>query len=998
MKKHAHLSLAKALCPSLVLALGSQFIGTPQAVAQGDTNEVKRVTITGSAIPTAETVGAAPVTVVGVADIQRSGATDVLSILKKVDTSFSGNGNVGETVNNGGQGEANVALRNLQTLVLIDGRRLASSGFSNGQQVDLNTIPASMIDHIEILKDGASTIYGSDAIGGVVNIITKKDLNGAILTGRVGFPMDKSSNDLLERRASLVAGVSDDKSSFVVGADYYNRDPLLTKDRFVSSAGIADLAARGILPPSYVSPTYPGRVDNFILAGSPFAQGAAGYNAATTFPGYNTGVPYATIAAFNAAHPGIYLGLAGTPQGAAAAAVGFALINTTQFGTISVQSQDRKQFFGHGEHDLIGKQLEVYADVMYTSTRSEAALAPSPVSFLAINALTVPANNPYNVFDRALGAAGSGVPRIRQRLIDSGNRNFDSNKDFYRIVAGVKGYFEETTIGYDSGFSYSRSSDTQYIRNAVSGAALNLALTPDTTLANPAGLPAGFPANSYFSLLKDSAGNAVPVYNPFALPGANATAATLNAIRATLFDHAATDLMSWDGRIYGDIPWKLPGGAVSAAIGGDWRVESLEVITDDLYNRNLAVGLNAIPTLSRRFVSEGAGYMEVRVPVFSPDWNVPGAYSLELNASGRVAEFEPSGEVKGIPKFGFLWHPIDNDLAVRGTWSQGFITPPIFFLFGPTGTSNPTVSGNGSSGQVNVNIVSNPALPNAKSETWTGGVVWSPSKPSFLKGLTVSVDYYRILETGLSTLDSAQNALNSLNALGSGSPYAPGFTFASGAPITTPAPNQVNSLNWGSANITYVPGNAQLTDGIDIGASYLYDADAFGKFTFGCNANILLNYLFRTPGNPYNQFAGLYTDAAQGPVGAEGSLPGFTIKPYLLWEWRDLTVFANAKYIPGITSQGNLFPTIATGTQGFTANGLAWQVPDYYTIDLQVSYELGKTKADKAWYDGTKLTIGIDNLTDNIAPLIAGAFEDNTDKTTYSIWGRFVYLEISKKF
>src|SRR5258707_10032960 len=147
---------------------------------------LKPTVVTGSLIPTAETVGPAPVEIIGSEQVEKIGAQDVLDLLKKVSTAFAGNGNVGQAVNNGGFGEANVQIRNLSTLVMINGRRLGKSAFSNGQLVDLNTLPLAMVDHIEILKDGASALYGSEAIGGVVNIITKKDFNGTELSGRYG--------------------------------------------------------------------------------------------------------------------------------------------------------------------------------------------------------------------------------------------------------------------------------------------------------------------------------------------------------------------------------------------------------------------------------------------------------------------------------------------------------------------------------------------------------------------------------------------------------------------------------------------------------------------------------------------------------------------------------------------------------------------------------------------------------------------------------------------
>src|SRR5437879_3921185 len=176
---------------------------------------MEKTVVTGSLIPTAETVGPAPVETLNASDIEKIGAADALGLVKKVSTVFAGNGNVGQTVNNGGFGEANVLIRNLPTLVMLNGRRLGKSAFSNGGFVDLNTIPIAMIERIEILKDGASALYGSEAIGGVVNIITKKDYNGTEVSGRYGFATQKG--DVTEQRAALVAGITTENGPLIAG-------------------------------------------------------------------------------------------------------------------------------------------------------------------------------------------------------------------------------------------------------------------------------------------------------------------------------------------------------------------------------------------------------------------------------------------------------------------------------------------------------------------------------------------------------------------------------------------------------------------------------------------------------------------------------------------------------------------------------------------------------------------------------------------------------------
>ena len=248
-----------------------------RAQEAGEATALPPVLVTGSYIPTAETVGPAPVETIGAAEIERTGAQDVLALVKKLSTGFSGNANTGQEVNNGGTGESYVALRNLQTLVLINGHRLGNSSFSNGQLVDLNTIPLAAIERIEILKDGASALYGSEAVGGVVNIITKKNFSGVEISGRYGFATGKGT--FSERRASLVGGLTTDNASFTAAAQWYERDPLkTTQRRNIAGLSAAELEAKNIDPfsVSYLSPSFNGKVQDttgsYVLRSHPLLQ------------------------------------------------------------------------------------------------------------------------------------------------------------------------------------------------------------------------------------------------------------------------------------------------------------------------------------------------------------------------------------------------------------------------------------------------------------------------------------------------------------------------------------------------------------------------------------------------------------------------------------------------------------------------------------------------------------------------------------------------------
>ena len=198
--------------------------------ATGATAEAERVVVTGSNIPTAEEVTAAPVDTLNTQEINRTGSQEVLTVLQKRNPSFTGAGNLGNTNANIASGATIggtiIQIRGFPTLVLYEGRRIAdSAAISSGgfQFTDVALFPAALISRIEVLKDGASAIYGSEAVGGVVNIFTKDDFQGA----EVGFRYGTALNEAVaERRGYAIAGVGNDTTQITVGMQYYEIDPL----------------------------------------------------------------------------------------------------------------------------------------------------------------------------------------------------------------------------------------------------------------------------------------------------------------------------------------------------------------------------------------------------------------------------------------------------------------------------------------------------------------------------------------------------------------------------------------------------------------------------------------------------------------------------------------------------------------------------------------------------------------------------------------------------
>ncbi len=983
------------------------------SVQAQDTNAptvLKPTVVTGSYIPTAETVGAAPVDIISSTAITRAGQQDVLATLVKLDPSFSGSANLGQVANNytifGGAlpaGEANVAIRNLQTLVLLDGRRLPNSALSAGQAVDLNTIPISVIERVDILKDGASALYGSDAIGGVVNVITKNNWSGTEISGRVGFPTRSDSNDLMEYRASVISGATAENYKFFVGAQYYHMDPLLTKDRPTASASIQDLLNKGILPPSYFSPSYPGRVqDNngsYILAGSSLAEGttANGYRyipglvTPPIIPGFVAANRSLAVTEYNAAahaalgyYPYVPLGLTPLGQqldsltdasGQPLVAGLYPALNTTEFGTHSILQQDRRNFFANVEHDLYDKNLQFFGSFLYANNLSQAELAPSPVVSLPLYNITIPANNPYNPFGVGLGAdvAGGGAPRVRSRFEDSGNRIFDAQSDTYHFVGGLKG---EISPRYDweGAYTYNRADQTYFTHNAINGTALNR-------------------ANA--GILTDANGNALPAYNMFALPGFNSTnaASTVDGIKTTLFNSGISELWSVDGHVHGQ-PFDLPAGPFDLVVGSAYVYESLNLSVDGLTQLGLVPGLNQAFPFPGGVRDRAAVFAEARIPVFSEQKNYPGLYSVDITAAGRYERIWPGGD-SAVPKVGLRWSPFDKESALsmmtfRGGYSEGFIAPAIYNLFGPDSVSNPTISLPGGPGQVQTQTRSNPNLPPSESQNWNVGLVYSPKQ---IEGLTVSVDCYNVKQNQVVISDPVV-AANSLNAVGVNSPWAPGFTFADGTHLTTTAPNQVTVDNWGNLLLTNTATAKLKTDGIDLSASYKRPIENAGTWTVFGNANLIMNYeLQSSPAKPFYHYEGLTTWQFGT---AQGTIPDYRLNFGLTWEFHDFTTTLLAHYIPSVTDLGFLHPEVGLDQQGFTSDTKAFNVPAYYTLDLQVSYFFGPKYG--RFVNGTRLAVGVNNITDEDTPLIASAIEDNTDKSVYDLMGRFIYFEISKSF
>src|SRR5215475_14565596 len=453
------------------------------------TAEVERVVVTGSNIPTAEETGPNPVDTYRPQDIEKLGirnATDLTTFIPQ-----EAGGTVNQNIANGGDGTVQLNLRGLlpkETLILIDGKRIAQAALFGGYDIQL--IPFSMIDHIDILKDGASAVYGADAVAGVVNFFLIHKFRGLEIGGTYGNTNLGASNDMGEWEAWLKAGTGDDKTDIVVIADFYQRTGgLFSRDRDLSSNG--DFHPFGGF--DVRSSNFPGRVQGFRLVPSLFFSG----NSPTPHS-----APNAATSPFYVSPTVFGLNSGATPFVGGAHPAGsdgdFVAFNFAAF-TPALPPADRQVVYGSFTRDLCDKYLTIFSDFKVARSFFDSALAavpftPDPFKIpgssvgFSPNGISVPISNPFNPFtvpDTTLAINGVPTPvttGVRFRGVnDTGPRSEKFTYWDYIFDVGLKGemgwigdYFK--TWNWEMGFRYSRNEGLDLSLGEVSQPGLRDAL------------------------------------------------------------------------------------------------------------------------------------------------------------------------------------------------------------------------------------------------------------------------------------------------------------------------------------------------------------------------------------------------------------------------------------------------------------------------------------------------------------------------------------------
>ncbi|MBV9008180.1 MAG: TonB-dependent receptor [Verrucomicrobia bacterium] len=965
-----------AVAPEPAAAAGAPANAGTEATAE-------RVIVTGSNIPTAEEVGPNPVDTYRAEDVQKLGVVNQTDLLNRLPQEAGSTTN--QNIANGGDGSVLVNLRGLlpkETLTLVDGKRVADP--------DLNLIPFPLIDHIDILKEGASAIYGADAVAGVFNVFLRHQFRGLEIGGTFGDTNLGASNDAREMEGWIMAGMGDDKTNIVVFADAYDRAAIYSADRDLTSNANATRFG-GV---DKRSSNLPGRVDGMWLNPNLIAPTPHSATNVANDPQY---VPASAIALDDNLFR--YNFAAQTP---------------------AIPASNRQTFYGSFDRDLCDKYLTVFADFKYSRSYFEAALAPTPftpdpfrtagsLTGFSTSGISVPITNPFNPFtvaDATVQTPGGPVPvttGVRYRSILQGVRFSPITKQDMLFDGGLKGSLGEfgdyfKNWNWELGFRYSRDEEEVQSRNVVSQPGLRDALL-DT--------------------------NPLTAFDPFTRgPQTKAAAA---AVFVTL--HASTDfeLPLEYFQLNGDV-FNLPAGPVGFAVGIDHRGERFRSDPDSLNTTFNTIGATDLEASKENRDVWGV-YQEVRIPITSPTWNFPGAYSLEFSAAEREEWYSqntsstvavPQGHSQfdaQKPRFEVRWQPFDNELTFRATYSETFHAPTLAEI-SPAGVQNfPQINdvappvGTGQKGiQIEEVLNGNPNLKPETAYEWTAGAVYSPR---WLKGLTLSADWWNIDLRSVAATLGAQFIVEHESVFP---------TFVQRDPTTRDIRLVIDPL----LNVSRV-----ILNGLDFESVYILDLTNFGgpdvgQLTLTANGTYLSRYDFTpVPGGKTFNLAGKFNPSS---FTFSGSLPR-------------LRAYGSVFYHGPSSSMLNGFDTGAivhyTGQYNDDMSTAIRKVREWTTLDLIGSYTFNaptpqpeqqvagyskdggknvRTKDGKdknvmpvstasysecgwrSWMNGTTLSLGMQNVFDSDPPFVAGAFENNYDESLADVRGRFWYVQLKKRF
>lgn len=939
------------VCTAVLVALGG-VLALP-AIAQ----ETQRVEITGSSIRRADAETALPVTVVTREEIARSGVTSTEQLLQSISAASSQGGTSNSMgAGNSTYGNASISLRGLgedRTLVLVNGRRLAAFAGGNGASVNINAIPLAAIHRVEVLKDGASGVYGSDAVAGVVNFILIKDFQGVELGATVGAPTRSGGGK--SQRATAVAGFGNgDRFNVTVSAAFEKETALFAKDR--------DFAKTGNVPP-YIAASATGQGN---------IQGA--YKPGTGAPGPvdpETGLNKET----GVAGPGFGSTTYGNPLGAAGNCES---VNMFLAGTRSATSPFGAnapfcQFDSNGFVGLIPDRklstlsanlsfkvndaMELFGDVLWSKSAVTQTFQPSPLrrDFMQSDnefgkqgvdpvLLIRPSNPNYHIAADYLAAMEAANPgkgygaligkelATTARVFSFGPRSTEDTATQSRLVGGLRGTFAKQDY--------------------------ELAVAANESKVKGKTVSGYFSQVAYARVINDPSSD----YNPWSLTQSSAfnnAAAGANYVGDTL--RATSKSNSVDGKLSGEVA-QLPAGALQYAAGFQVRKEDLALDPSAALLQGDIAGLGgATPPVDKdRKISSLFG--ELIIPIVK---------NLEGNVAVRSDHYNDVGSSTTY-KTSMRWQPV-REVVVRGSLGTGFRAPTLLDLWSPTvlGSSeqfnDPYFNDTDHTGiQVNSFTGGFQGLKPEKSRQHSIGLVLSP-----VRDISVSLDYFAIKVTDLIAQESAQ-AVVARNLAGDPA-YASFVT-------RDPASHEIQNITQLLRNV----GSADVK-GVDIDASWRTSLGP-GKLDVNLSGTYMIKYDATTPtGTVSHKVGTIVEDDGATPVLSSNNSTNDGV--VLRWKHNLSVTYAFDSW--ALTWAQNYYSGYRDAND---LNGDPHKVPSQALYDAQVAFTGVKN---------LKLAVGVKNLFDKNPPLfipVSNQFQAGYDITLYDPRARFVYLSANYKF
>ena len=944
--------IAVALVPAFA---GAQEVGATAADQEAATT-LDRIQVTGTRIRSVDAETSQPVLVLDRAEIEKQGLTSVAEVLQRVSANGAG---INRTFNNGGDGSSEVSLRNLgssRTLVLVDGRRWVSTLSGS---VDLNTIPAAIVERVEVLKDGASAIYGSDAIAGVVNIITRNNYEGAEFRAHIG---QFNQGDGARNSIDATIGTGTDRSNVVMSISRVEEEAVMGGDREISAV-----------------PTF-GR-GSALFSG--FSNNGRIWNADPTTDQYTGATRVVRPDAIGTGPDGQQrFGIDQTVPFSSQYAYNYAKDNYL------LTPQTRTSVYVKGRQDITDN-VSFRADALYNERRSEQQLAGFPLSggeLLGNEPESALSGNSYfNPYNTLYGGDGRDV--VWSRRLTEQARVYQQNVKTFHAYAGLEGTFQfaDRYFDWDVGYNFNKSDqedaqigDANMVNVALGVGPSELRDGRVVCVEAPGG---------------DIIDGCVP-FNPLT-PAGGLSDEMLDYILFTAQDAFQGRSESFTANLSGEL-FQLPGGMMGFAAGVESRKESGFDRPDAFVAAGYSSGNGRQPTEGAYDLDEI--YAELLVPVLA---DVPFAQLLEFSVASRYSDYSNFGDTVNS-KFGFKWKPID-DLLVRGNWAEGFRAPPLQTLFrgrADTFTSfgdicSTDYAGSTAAIQASCDAAGRPAgfiqrtnqgdqffgqtlypfsiggNPNAGPETSiskTLGLVYSPS---YIEGFNVSLDWWQI---------SIENALSTPSA-----GYILDQCYNQGDQAYCALISRRDDFQVGDMQLT--PQNLSVinTEGYDLNMRYRMPETAYGVFTANLDAAYMAKWesQFTPESEPSSAVGQYFQFDPNWRLRANASLDWAMGDLGVTWMSRYTSSLVESCPFPGLGLCSDEDRRIESGPAARNKLGAT----TYH--DVQARYQL-------PW--NATVRLGVNNVFKKDPPIAYRAFANSFDPQYDVPSSRYMYMEYSQRF